>query len=154
MLEPVIDPQGFWYNRSPMRVRKARETDIPLIVDLARSLDLDYPGMEGDQFWVAEHEERIIGIVGLKSHPDCLELCALGVEPIHRGKSVARSLVSALMAEASGDVHLATVIPGFFKTCGFQKAWDISETFNEKRRTSWCEGCDTRLCTVMVRKVS
>jgi N-acetylglutamate synthase-like GNAT family acetyltransferase len=143
-----------WYNRLLMRVRKALPEDIPQAISLARSLDLDYPGMEKDDLWVAEDERRIVGAVALKKQPDCLELCALGVDPVHRGRGVAKALVAASMAEAPGDVHLATVIPGFFETCGFEKAAVIPATFPEKRRTSWCEGCDTRLCTVLVRKVS
>ncbi|MGD1008958.1 MAG: GNAT family N-acetyltransferase [Candidatus Aminicenantales bacterium] len=137
-----------------MRVRKALPEDIPQAVSLAGSLGLDYPGMDKDRIWVAEEDRRIVGIVGLKKHPDCLELCALGIEAAHRGRGVAKALVATLMAEAPGDVHLATVIPGFFETCGFEKAAVVPATFPEKRRTSWCEGCDARLCTVMVRKVS
>jgi N-acetylglutamate synthase-like GNAT family acetyltransferase len=137
-----------------MRVRKALPQDVPLAVELARTLELEYPGMERDDLWVAEVEGRVIGLVGLKKHPDCLELCALGVDPGHRGKGIAAALVSALMAAAPGDVHLATVIPGFFRTCGFERTREIPATFPEKRKTAWCEGCDVRLCTVMVRKVS
>lgn len=138
-----------------MRVRKALPEDIPLAVELARSLELDYPGIERDDLWVAEVEGGpVIGLVGLKKHPDCLELCALGVDPARRGTGVAKVLVEALMAAAAGDVYLATVIPGFFRTCGFDKARKIPATFLEKRKTAWCEGCDARLCTVMLRKVS
>jgi N-acetylglutamate synthase-like GNAT family acetyltransferase len=137
-----------------MRVRKAGTADFPRILELAKTLGLDYPGMEEDEFWLAEEDRRIVGLVGLKKHPDCLELCALGVEPAHRRRGVAKALVDAVMAGTPGDVHLATVIPGFFKSCGFEEAAVVPATFPEKRRTSWCEGCDTRLCTVLVRKVS
>jgi N-acetylglutamate synthase-like GNAT family acetyltransferase len=137
-----------------MRVRKAHPEDVPLAVALARRLGLDYPGQERDDLWVARDRGRVIGLVGLKKHADCLELCALGVDPGHRGKGVAKALVEALMTAPPGDVHLATVIPGFFETCGFEKARKIPAAFPEKRKTPWCEGCDARLCTVMVRKVS
>jgi len=137
-----------------MRVRKAGTADFPQIVELAKTLGLDYPRLEEDGFWLAEEDRRIVGLVGLKKHPDCLELCALGVEPAHRKRGVAKALVAALMAEAEGDVHLATVVPGFFKSCGFEEAPVVPATFRKKRRTSWCEGCDARRCTVMVRKVS
>ena len=140
------------YNRTPMRARKAREADLPRIIELARSLGLDYPGMETDRLWVAEDEVRIIGAVAMKQQPDCLELCALGVEPGERGKGVARALVEALMAEAPGPVHLATVIPGFFEECGFVRTPDVPRSFIEKRNTAWCNGCDRSLCTVMLRK--
>jgi N-acetylglutamate synthase-like GNAT family acetyltransferase len=137
-----------------MRIRKAREDDIPEYVNLARSLDLYYPGLEGDEFWVAEWGGRVVGLVGLKKHPDCLELCALGVDPSQRGKGVAKALVETLLAEAQGDVHLGTIIPDFFRAYGFERAAKVPATFLEKQQTAWCEGCDKRLCTVMVRKVS
>jgi len=135
-----------------MRVRKCRPEDIPCAVELARSLGLDYPGMESDRLWVAEESAEIVGLIALKEHPDCLELCALGVEPRFRGKGVGKDLVEALMAEAPGRVHLATAIPGFFKACGFEKSTEIPATFSEKRKTAWCDGCPQERCTIMVRK--
>jgi hypothetical protein len=61
-------------------------------------------------------------------------------------------LVEALMAEAPGAVHLATVTPGFFEACGFRAAADVPATFPAKNRTSWCDGCRRDLCTVMTRE--
>ena len=115
-------------------------------------MGLDYPGMEVDPLWVAEESGEVIGLVALKKHPDCLELCALGVEPRFRGKGVGKDLVEAVMAAASGRVHLATIIPEFFEACGFEKSADIPATFPEKRKTAWCDGCPQERCTVMVRK--
>ncbi len=136
-----------------MRVRKAGRADLRSILALARSLDLDYPGLEGDALWIAEDGRgRTIGAVALKKHPDCLELCALGVDSGFRGKGVAKALVEALMAEAQGAVHLATIIPGFFESYGFVRTRDIPATFPAKRRTAWCEGCPQERCTVMLRK--
>jgi N-acetylglutamate synthase-like GNAT family acetyltransferase len=137
-----------------MRVRKARPEDVSRAVEVARSLDLDYPGMAADRLWTADEAGEIIGLVALKEHSDCLELCALGVEPGFRGKGVGKALVEALMAEAPGDVHLATVIPEFFARCGFERAADVPATFPQKRETSWCDGCQRELCTVMLRKKS
>jgi len=137
-----------------MHVRKAGKMDLPQIIELARSLGLDYSGMEKDGFWVADEGGRVIGIVALKKHPDCLELCSLGVEPAHRGKGIAGVLVASLLAEAPADIHLATVIPGFFEALGFERTQDVPRSFVEKRQTAWCDGCDRRLCTVLVRKVS
>jgi len=137
-----------------MRIRKAIPQDIPQAVRLAGSLGLDYAGMAADELWVAKEGGRLVGVVALKKQPDCLELCALGVAPERRGRGIARALVEALMAAAPGDVHLATIIPDFFEKCGFKKAGIIPATFPEKRKTVWCEGCDQRLCSVMLRKVS
>ena len=145
--------RDFCYNGALMHVRKALPREIPNAVGLARSLGLDYPGMEGDAFWVAEDDGgRTVGVVALKRHPDCLELCTLGVEPGSRGRGMAKALVEALMAEAPGPVHLATVIPGFFESCGFERTAVVPRAFIDKWRSDWCDGCDRRLCTVMLRK--
>ena len=135
-----------------MRVRKARTEDIPAAVELAKALGLDYPGMGLDRLWIAEESAEIVGLVALKEHPDCLELCGLGVDPRFREKGLGKALVEALTADVPGDVHLATVIPEFFAACGFEKSADIPATFPEKRKTSWCEGCPQERCTVMLRK--
>ena len=135
-----------------MRVRKVSPGDVASAVLLARTLDLDYPGMESDRLWVAEDDGRIVGVVALKAHPDCLELCGLGVDPAYRGKGAARALVEALMAEAPGAVHLATIIPAFFEGSGFRVLEkDIPAAFPAKRKTAWCEGCPRERCTVMRR---
>ena len=102
--------------------------------------------------WVVEEAGEIVGLVALKKHPDCLELCGLGVDMRFREKGLGRSLVEALMANAPDDVHLATVIPGFFEACGFERAADIPAAFIAKRKTAWCEGCPRERCTVMLRK--
>jgi len=137
-----------------MSVRKARPEDVGSAVELARRLGLDYPGLEDDPLWVAEGPDgRMVGLVALKTHLDCLELCALGVDTGERGRGIAKALVEVLMAEAPGPVHLATVIPGFFAACGFRTiANDIPATFPAKRQTAWCEGCPRERCTVMLRE--
>ena len=136
-----------------MQVRKIRPGQAAPAVELARKLGLDYPGMEADPLWIAEDEGETIGLVALKTHPDCLELCALGVHPRFQEKGVAKALVEALMAEAPGDIHLATIIPGFFESRGFRIIEEaIPATFPAKRRTAWCQGCPQERCTVMSRK--
>lgn len=137
-----------------MSVRKARPEDVGPAVALARRLGLDYPGLEDDPLWVAEGRDgRVAGLVALKTHPDCLELCALGVDPGARGEGLAKALVETLLDAAPGPVHLATVIPGFFEACGFRTIEDdIPATFPAKRRTAWCDGCPKERCAVMVRK--
>jgi N-acetylglutamate synthase-like GNAT family acetyltransferase len=137
-----------------MRVREAGPKDFLLLRRLARSLNLDYPGMENDRLWVAEEGGAIVGLVALKTHPDCLELCALGVDPAHRRKGLAKALVEALMAEAGAEVHLATVIPAFFEARGFSVTEAVPEAFAAKRRTDWCKGCDVKSCRVMIGRTT
>ncbi len=72
-----------------MPIRKARREDLSRVRELAEGLGLDSPGMEDDAFWVAEDNGRIEGVCGLKRHPDCLELYALGVEKASEGRGSA-----------------------------------------------------------------
>lgn len=134
-----------------MNIRKAGQEDIPQITSLARKLGLDYQGMDEDSFWVAEDSGRIVGIVALKKYGDCHELCALGVDARRRNKGLGRKLVQALLQSTDRDIYLATIIPGFFKSCGFDKAAHIPSSM--KKSPEWCEGCSKELCTGMVRKL-
>jgi N-acetylglutamate synthase-like GNAT family acetyltransferase len=134
-----------------MPLRKAKKADFPAIVRLANKYSLDYSGMEADRFWVVEEGGRILGICGLKNHPECLELCALGVDERWRGRGWGERLVRAVLREAPADVYLATVIPGFFARFGFEKAAAVPGSMVKKGE--WCAGCTPELCTVMVKRV-
>jgi N-acetylglutamate synthase-like GNAT family acetyltransferase len=150
----IHDRPGKEYNYRLMRVRKARPEDMNEVVALAARLGLDYPGMESDDFWVAEAGGETVGLVGLKTHPDCLELCGLGVAETHRGRGTGAALVREALAGAETDIYLATTTPGFFTKLGFEPAAVVPETFRLKRLGPWCEGCDVSKCSVMVRKRS
>jgi len=137
-----------------MRIRSAAPPDRAPIRVLAGSLGLDYSGMEGDAFWLAEEAGRIVGAVGLIRHPDGLELAGLGVDETRRGSGLGRALVAALLAETPGDVYLATVIPEFFARCGFVPAPATPASIAARKGTAWCEGCPRERCAVMVRRAA
>ena len=133
-----------------MRVRKARKADFPQITRLARKYGLDYANMEADDFWVVGETGRIRGICGLKKHPECVELCALGVDEKWRYLGLGKQLVRAVVRNARGELFLATVIPDFFVRLGFERAEAVPASMVKK--TEWCAGCTPELCTVMVRR--
>ncbi len=135
-----------------MRIRKPVSGDFPLVLKLARDLGLEYPGLEGDVVQVADEDGRVVGTVGLRRHPDCLELVALGVEENARGRGVGRRLVGALLADTSRDVYLATTSPAYFAGLGFERAGAVPRSLAARMGTSWCEGCSPELCTVMVKR--
>ena len=98
-----------------MIIRSARLEDRPAARALAARLGLDYPEMEDDPFWVAEDGGRIVGLVGLKRHADCLELVGLGVEPDRRSGGTGRPGSSRPWPPwRTAIVYLATIIPDFF----------------------------------------
>jgi len=133
-----------------MFIREAAPPDYEQLVRLARECDVDYPGMEKDDFLVAEQDCRVLGIVGLKSHPGCLELCALGVDGANRKLGIGRKLVFELLAGVRDDIYLATVIPGYFERLGFERVAAIPPAM--VKDPDWCAGCRRDLCTVMVRR--
>lgn len=133
-----------------MLIRKAARRDWDDIVRIARECDVDYAGMEKDDFLVAAEDGRIVGIVGLKRHPDCLELCGLGVDVKNRGRGIGKRLVLKLLAGIGGDVYLGTIIPGFFEGLGFERI--DSPPRSMLKDPAWCAGCRPDLCTVMVRR--
>ena len=133
-----------------MPIRKARREDLSRVRELAEGLGLDSPGMEDDAFWVAEDNGRIVGVCGLKRHPDCHELYALGVEETERGQGIGGDLVRTLVRDVKGDIYLATVTPGFFERVGFSRTSEFPRSM--VKGGEWCEGCDRALCTVMMRK--
>ena len=135
-----------------MKIRRARSSDLPAIRDLARSLGLDYPGMEDDLFWVAARGSAIVGIAALKRHADCLELVSLGVEPGSRERGLGQRLVQALLDAAPADVFLATIIPAFFARTGFVPA--SSPPAGLAKDPAWCEGCPKDRCVIMVKAAS
>jgi N-acetylglutamate synthase-like GNAT family acetyltransferase len=133
-----------------MRIRRAEKDDFPQIVQIARKYNLNYQGMEADDYWVAVDGQVVFGICGLRQNPDCLELCSLGVEEAQRGRGWGKKLVQRLLREVPGDIHLATIIPGFFARLGFVRA--PLRPLSMVKSEDWCAGCKPELCTVMVRK--
>ena len=133
-----------------MRIRRARKSDFPQILRIARKYDLNYLGMDADDFWVAAQGSAVFGICGLRKNPDSLELCSLGVEETRRNQGLGKKLVQRLLRDVRGDVHLATVIPEFFGPLGFERTSVRPPSMVKSEE--WCAGCRPELCTVMVRR--
>ncbi len=135
---------------SSMCIRKARKNDFPDILRIARKYNLNYLGMESDDYWVAAEGKAILGICGLRKNPGCQELCSLGVEEVMRGRGLGKRLVQRLLSDVRGEIYLATVIPEFFGRLGFEATPHRPPSM--VKTEEWCAGCTPELCTVMVRK--
>jgi N-acetylglutamate synthase-like GNAT family acetyltransferase len=133
-----------------MRFRNAKKADSPQILNLAKKLELDYSGMEADDFLVAEDSRKIFGICALKKHKDCFELCSLGVDENYRKRGLGKKLILGVLKKAKSEVYLATIIPEFFEKFGFEKSAQIPLSMVKK--SDWCQGCKKELCTIMVKK--
>jgi len=133
-----------------MKIRAARKTDFAQIRGLAASFNLDYSDMEADEFWVAAEGRRVVGACGLKKHPDCQELCSLGVAEGFRQKGLGKKLVAALLEASSGDIHLTTIIPDYFEKLGFQRADRVPPSLVKPEE--WCGECPRDRCRVLVKR--
>jgi N-acetylglutamate synthase-like GNAT family acetyltransferase len=133
-----------------MIIRRAKKSDFPQILGIARKYNLNYQAMEADDYWIAAEGKVILGICGLRKNPDCLELCSLGVEEAYRGRSLGKKLVQRLLHDVRGDIHLATVIPQFFARLGFERT--AARPLSMVKTEEWCAGCTPEFCTVMIRK--
>lgn len=129
-------------------IRPAKEEDFKQIFGLALKFDLDSEDMRAEDFIVAEDKKKIVSIGRIKDHPDCQELCSLGVDENYRKQGIGQMLVKALIKKSSRELYLTTIIPDFFKPFGF----DIVKQYPKSmvKKEEWCEGCKDRArCTVM-----
>jgi N-acetylglutamate synthase-like GNAT family acetyltransferase len=134
-------------------IQRAADKDWGQIVDLVEVLNLDSYDMYTSQFMLCQKGAKILGIGRIKAHPDCLELCTLGVDPSHRGKGIGKALVSSLLEGVTGPVCVVTEIPGYFEKLGFKQV-DISIQSLQRKK----EICTTQLSckapVIMVRNLS
>lgn len=133
-----------------MIIRRAEGTERADVRRLAAKFDLDYEGMDKDDFWVAVEGAEVVGICGLTKHLDCLELRSLAVDDRFRKQGMGGRLVAALFQEARRDVYLTTVIPDYFARLGFETV--EAAPMSMIKPLSWCEGCRRDLCRIMVKR--
>jgi amino-acid N-acetyltransferase len=77
-----------------------------------------------DQFWVAEHQGRVVGVAGLERYGDAGLLRSVAVAPGWRGSGLGRALVDRVLEDgrAAGvrDVYLlTTTAEHYFPRLGF-----------------------------------
>ncbi|MCL4250368.1 MAG: GNAT family N-acetyltransferase [Anaerolineae bacterium] len=91
---------------SPYSIRRAVESDQPVIRRLVRSECLNPRDVHWQNFLVVEDESRIIGIGQIRLHGTVKELGSLVVLPEYRGQGVGGALISALEMQAGYPLYL------------------------------------------------
>ncbi|MFH1387019.1 MAG: GNAT family N-acetyltransferase [bacterium] len=133
-----------------MDIRQATVQDKPQILELLKTLDLYYHDQPLNDFWVAEENGKIIGVVRLEEFPDFSFISSLGVLEVERKKGIASQLLKHLFELTKKDLYLYTIIPDFFKKFGFQIPNSGLPTLPLKD-TLECSACSPGKCVTMVK---
>lgn len=136
-----------------LTIRPARKNDHNEILNILKGLDLYYSGLKLKDFWVAEDQGRIVGVVQLEEFPNFLFLGSLGVPAEKQNQGVGKVLMGQVLSKAKKDVYLYTVIPKFFQRFNFKIATEKPVDIPTKERYE-CEFCHTDRCVTMVKHVT
>lgn len=109
-----------------MRIRNARESDLPAVERLLSASKLPLDGVRDHfaDFLVAEDGEGIEGAVGLEKYETVALLRSAIVAPDHRGSGIGRQLVERALERAEEDgidelYLLTTTAQSYFPRFGF-----------------------------------
>jgi amino-acid N-acetyltransferase len=109
-----------------LSLRRAGRADHEAVATLLRNSELPTEGVAEwlDQFWVAEHQGRLVGVAGMERYGDGGLLRSVAVAPGWRGSGLGRALVDRVLEEgrAAGvrDVYLlTTTAEHYFPRLGF-----------------------------------
>ncbi len=106
-------------NKIGKTVKQPNEEEFEQVKKLAKELWLDMEDLKREQFYVLSDNGNVIAFGRLREHHDSTELCTLGVSTKEQAKGYGIQMVNHLLKQAKRDVHLVTVIPGFFTKQGF-----------------------------------
>jgi N-acetylglutamate synthase-like GNAT family acetyltransferase len=101
-------------------LRVPSDQEFQLIREYIHEFELDNRDLQAAQFIAAFRSGELAGFGRLRKHPDCTELCSLGVITPLRRRGIGRAIVTELIKHASSDIYLACIIPDFFISFGFQ----------------------------------
>jgi N-acetylglutamate synthase-like GNAT family acetyltransferase len=131
-------------------LRKAVLKDKKMLIKLlTEEFDFYYEGMSLDNFWLAEEDGKIVGIVQLEDHADYSFLNALGVIGRHKKQGIGSFILHTLLESAKKPVYIQTLIPEFLQKFGFQTVPPPS--FMPPRNPIRCEDCFPDKCVCMVK---
>jgi len=114
-------------DRRSVSLRRAGRADDEAVATLLRELELPTEGVAEwlDRFWVAENQNRVVGVAGMERYGESGLLRSVAVAPDWRGSGIGRTLVDRVLDEgrAAGirEVFLlTTTAEHYFPRLGFQ----------------------------------
>jgi N-acetylglutamate synthase-like GNAT family acetyltransferase len=134
-----------------LKAHKAAAKDSKQILNILKALDLYYPGLSLNDFWVTEKGGENAAVAQLQEYAAFLFLSAVGVTEKHQKQGVAREFLNQLLKNAKKDIYLYTIIPNFFEKVGFEVCVPRSDL--PPKNAYECEQCEPKKCVCMIRKV-
>ena len=132
-----------------LTIRPAGKKDQKAIVKILKELDLFYPALAREGFWVVEQGGRVVATVQLEEHEDFIFLGCLAVVKEEQKKGLARALLEKALGSCRKNIYLYTIIPEFFQKFGFRTTSPIAGLPSKDRYE--CEYCHPEKCVCMMR---
>ena len=140
-------------NSIDVLVSPACEKDLPVIVQLAKSFNLDCEDFLWKQFVVAKSNDTIIGFGRLRDYPDCTEVATVGVIHEERNKGIGTSIVNKLIQTGPKEIFVTCVILNFFSRLGFEAVKQYPAVLQKK--VDFCklyDFCDEQIFVMKITK--
>jgi len=132
-----------------LKIRPAQKEDTHGLVKVLRELDLFYPSLTLDHFWVARKNGTIVGTIRLEEYDSFYFVSCLGVIEKERKHGIAATLLEQSLKNIRKKVYLYTTIPDFFREFDFEEV--PSPPFLPSKEKLGCEECSPEKCACMLK---
>ena len=117
---------------SPLKIRNAVNRDMPAIVRMIGEFQLDYEGLQPEQFVVVEDGDVMVGFGRLRIYPDATDLGCVGVLHERRRQGIGKMIVDELIRRGPREIWITTDMPEYFRPVGFVESRDMPESIRQK----------------------
>jgi len=115
-----------------MTFKTPSDKEFSEICALIKEYELDNRNLQQHEFTLALQNNQLIAFGRLRKHPDCMELCSVGVLKTCRNKGAGSALVENIISNATLPVYVVCIIPHFFARFGFKPIVDYPQSIKEK----------------------
>lgn len=113
-------------------VREPDSKEFEEVKKYVKQFWLDDEQMLKEQFKILLQDDKPVAFGRLREKEDATELCTLGVLEEYRGRRLGSAMVKSLVSLAKKDVHVVSVIPGFFRKQGFIPVQEYPASIKKK----------------------